>query len=260
MVHPLRVLIVDDEPLAREGIRLLLRRMSDVEVVAEAGDGAAAIAAIRRLRPELVLLDVQMPGTSGFDVLEALASEPLPLVIFVTAHDCHAVQAFDVQALDYVLKPIVPARLADAITRARAELARTAAEANDAAVAPGAERSPLRAGAPRPSYATRFAIRDCDRFLLVRTADLDWVESAANYVRLVARGHGYLLRMTLTEMERRLDPAQFVRVHRTTIVSTSRIREIRPDLHGDFDVVLLDGRTLRMSRHYRDRVLKPALR
>jgi two-component system, LytTR family, response regulator len=248
----LRVLVVDDEPLAREGVRLLLARLPDVTVVGEAGDGREAVAAVRRLRPDLVLLDVQMPGPDGFAVVEALASEPLPLVIFVTAHDVHAVRAFDVHALDYVLKPIVPARLADAVDRARAEIARGAAgrgmeAATDRA---GADGGP--AAAP---YATRFAVRDRDRFLLVRAADLDWVESAANYVRLSARGRDYLLRGTMAEMERRLDPAVFTRIHRSTIVNTSRIREIRPDPHGDFDVVLIDGRTLRMSRNYRHGLL-----
>jgi two-component system, LytTR family, response regulator len=234
----LRVLVVDDEPLAREGVRLVLARLPDVAVVGEAGDGREAVAAVRRLRPDLVLLDVQMPGADGFAVMEALVAEPLPLVIFVTAHDAHAVRAFDVHALDYVLKPIVPARLAEAVQRARAEIARGVADSPT--VAP---------------YATRFAVRDRDRFLLVRAADLDWVESAANYVRLSARGREYLLRGTMSEMERRLDPAVFTRIHRSTIVNTSRIREIRPDPHGDFDVVLIDGRSLRMSRNYRHGLL-----
>ncbi len=238
MPRQLRVLVVDDEPLAREGVRLVLARLPDVAVVGEAGDGREAVAAVRRLRPDLVLLDVQMPGADGFAVMEALVAEPLPLVIFVTAHDAHAVRAFDVHALDYVLKPIVPARLAEAVQRARAEIARGVADSPT--VAP---------------YATRFAVRDRDRFLLVRAADLDWVESAANYVRLSARGREYLLRGTMSEMERRLDPAVFTRIHRSTIVNTSRIREIRPDPHGDFDVVLIDGRSLRMSRNYRHGLL-----
>jgi two-component system LytT family response regulator len=210
------------------------------------------VAAVRRLRPDLVLLDVQMPEADGFAVMEALAAEPLPLVIFVTAHDAHAVRAFDVHALDYVLKPIVPARLVAAVDRARAEIARGVAGRGREG---WTDRAGADGGPTAAPYATRFAVRDRDRFLLVPAADLDWVESAANYVRLSARGRDYLLRGTMAEMERRLDPAVFTRIHRATIVNTSRIREIRPDSRGDFDVVLIDGRTLRMSRHYRDGLL-----
>ena len=252
MARQLRVLVVDDEPLAREGVRLLLARLPDVAVVGEAGDGREAVAAVRRLRPDLVLLDVQMPGADGFAVMEALAAKPLPLVIFVTAHDAHAVQAFDVHALDYVLKPIAPARLADAVNRARAEIARGVA---DRPMEAATDKAGADGGPTVAPYATRFAVRDRDRFLLVRSADLDWVESAANYVRLSARGRDYLLRGTMAEMELRLDPSVFTRIHRSTIVNTARIREIRPDPHGDFHVVLIDGRTLRMSRNYRHGLL-----
>ncbi len=242
----LRALIVDDEPLARDGMRLMLRAMPDIDIVGEAGDGVAAVRAIATLRPDVVLLDIQMPGMSGFDVVKQIAVEHLPLIVFVTAYDEHALKAFDVHAFDYLLKPLNRERLAEAITRVRADLARGA---------PDRDRVLDLVQGTRLSRAVRFTVRDRDRYVLVRASDIDWVEAAANYVRLNTRGRGFMLRMTLAEMERRLDPAEFIRIHRSTIVNTSRIKEIRPDAHGDYDIVLADGRTLKMSRSYRERVL-----
>jgi two-component system, LytTR family, response regulator len=242
----LRALIVDDEPLARDGIRLMLRAMPDVDIVGEAGDGVAAVRAIAALRPDVVLLDIQMPGMSGFDVVKQIAAEHLPLIVFVTAYDEHALKAFDVHAFDYLLKPLNRDRLTEAITRVRADLARGA---------PDRDRVLDLVQGTRLPRAVRFTVRDRDRYVLVRASDIDWIEAAANYVRLNTRGRGFMLRMTLAEMERRLDPAEFIRIHRSTIVNTARIKEIRPDAHGDYDIVLADGRTLKMSRSYRERVL-----
>ncbi len=245
----LRALIVDDEPLARDGMRLMLRAMSDVDIVGEAGDGVAAVRAIATLRPDVVLLDIQMPGMSGFDVLAQTAPEHLPLIVFVTAHDEHALKAFNVHAFDYLLKPVNRERLTEAMSRVRADLSRGAPDRDrvlDVLQDPAVER---------PPRALRFTVRDRDRYVLVRASDIDWIEAAANYVRLNTRGRGFMLRMTLVEMERRLDPAEFIRIHRSTIVNASRITEIRPDAHGDYDVVLTEGRTLKMSRSYRERVL-----
>jgi two-component system LytT family response regulator len=238
MSPPIRALIVDDEPLARDGLRLLLGAMPDVAVVGEAGDGVAAVRAIGALRPDVVLLDVQMPGLNGFDVVERAAPDHLPLIVFVTAYDEYALRAFQVHAFDYLLKPVNRARLADAMARVHADLAR-GGSARERVMDVVDDVRLARAGQPpdRPRHATRFAVRDRDRFVLVRTAD------------------GFLLRMTLSEMERRLDPAVFTRIHRSTIVNTSRVKEIRPDAHGDYDVVLTDGRTLRMSRSFRERLL-----
>jgi two-component system LytT family response regulator len=252
---PLRTLIVDDEPLARDGIRLMLRAMSAVEIVGEAGDGIAAVRAIEELRPDVVLLDIQMPGMNGFDVIAQSSPEHLPLVVFVTAYDEYALKAFDVHAFDYVLKPVNRARLADAMARVRADLARGAPDRDRVLDVIQDVRS---GGAPSPArvpHAVRFTVRDRDRYVLVRAADIDWIEAAANYVRLNTRGRGFLLRMTLVEMERRLDPSEFIRIHRSTIVNTSRIKEIKPDAHGDYDIMLADGRTLKMSRSFRERVL-----
>jgi len=256
MSTSIRALIVDDEPLAREGMRMMLGAVPDVEVVGEAGDGVAAVRAIDALRPDVVLLDVQMPGLSGFDVVEQAAPCPLPLIVFVTAYDEYALRAFQVHAFDYLLKPVNRGRLADAMARVRADLARGGA-ARERVMDVVDDVRLGKAGAPadRPRYTTRFAVRDRDRYVLVRVADVDWIDAAANYVRLESRGHGFLLRMTLAEMERRLDPAVFTRIHRSTIVNTSRVKEIRPDAHGDYDVVLNDGRMLRMSRSFRERLL-----
>jgi two-component system, LytTR family, response regulator len=256
MTPPLRALIVDDEPLARDGLRLMLGGMPDVHVVGEAGDGAAAVRAIGTLCPDVVLLDVQMPGQSGFDVVERVAADHLPLVVFVTAYDEYALRAFQVHAFDYLLKPVSPARLSDAIGRVRADMLRGAPPRERVLDVVDSVRLAT-AGRPaeRSRYTLRFAVRDRDRYVLVRTVDIDWIEAAANYVRLNTRGRAFLLRMTIGEMEGRLDPAVFTRIHRSTIVNTARVQEIRPDPHGDYDVVLTDGRTLRMSRSFRERLL-----
>ena len=255
MTLRVRTLIVDDEPLARDGLRLMLGTLPDVDVVGEAGEGTAAVQAIRTLRPDVVLLDVQMPGQSGFDVVERVAPDHLPLVVFVTAYDEHALRAFQVHAFDYLLKPVSQARLAEALLRVRADMMRGAParervlDVVDAVRIGAGERTATR------RYTARFAVRDRDRYVLVRTADVDWIDAAANYVRLNTRGRALLLRMTLSEIEGRLDPAVFTRIHRSTIVNTTRVQEIRPDPHGDYEVVLTDGRTLRMSRTFRERLL-----
>jgi len=233
-----------------------LRPMPDVEIVGEASDGVGALRAIQSVQPDLVLLDIQMPGMSGFDVIAQCASDDLPLVIFVTAYDEYALKAFEVHAFDYLLKPVNRARLAEAMVRVRNDLARGAPDRDRvvdvAHAARGGSDNTLPTRSPR---AVRFTVRDRDRYVLVRAADIDWIEAAANYVRLNTRGRGFMLRMTLAEMERRLDPAEFMRIHRSTIVNTSRIKEIKPDAHGDYDIVLTDGRTLKMSRSFRERVL-----
>jgi two-component system LytT family response regulator len=255
MASTIRTLIVDDEPLAREGMRLLLGRVADVEIVGEAGDGQAAIDAIRRLHPDLALLDVQMPGLTGFDVVDEVAGEHLPLIVFVTAYDEYALKAFDVHAFDYLVKPVHPDRLIEALARVRLDLARGAPARERVMDIVDAVRGSSGNGT-LPRYPLRFAVKDGERFVLVRAADVDWVDAAANYVRLHVRNREYLVRRTLTEMERQLEPSQFTRIHRSTIVNVSRIREVRPEPQGDFTVVLADGRTLRMSRTFRERLLR----
>jgi two-component system LytT family response regulator len=256
----IRTLVVDDEPLAREGIRVRLAVERDVEVVGEAADGPAAVEAIRRLLPDLVMLDVQMPGMNGFEVLARVAGDCLPAVVFVTAYDSYALRAFEVHALDYLLKPFTAARLHEAVARARESLERDGDRADlDAMLRLIEERERSGANPPadrRPGQARRWALRDGERWLMLRADEVDWIEAAANYVRFHARGTAFLLRGTMAALEATLDPRQFARIHRSTIVNLDRVREVRPEWHGDFDVVLTDGQVLRMSRRYRQALLR----
>jgi two-component system, LytTR family, response regulator len=277
----IRTVVVDDEPLARDGLRVRLGREDDVEIVGEAADGPSAVDAILSLRPDLVFLDIQIPGFDGFDVVARTAANHLPTIVFVTAYDRYALRAFEVHALDYLLKPIAHRRLQEALRRARHELARRDREGNPLdreAPPPDGERdrsSPaidgLRSllderesattaalaatGGPAPRYALRFTVRDGERYVLLRVADVDWAEASANYVRLHVGPRTYQMRTTMSELERQLDPGQFTRIHRSTIVNLDRVREIRPEWHGEYDVALVTGATLRLSRGYRDRLL-----
>lgn len=232
----IRALIVDDEPLARRGIRLRLAEHADIEIVGEAEDGPAAARMITALLPDLVFLDVQLPGMSGFDVLADTAEIHLPVIVFVTAYDQYAVNAFEVRAIDYLLKPIAKDRFDEALRRARRELAEGKRPAADL-------------------LATRLTVRKGDRYLLVKLEDIDWLEAAGNYVEVHARGVESLIRATLASLERRLDPQRFVRIHRSTIVNVDRVAEIRSDAHGDFDVTLTGGKVLRMTRNFSERLL-----
>jgi two-component system, LytTR family, response regulator len=275
----IRTVVVDDEPLAREGLRVRLGREEDVEIVGEADDGPSAVEAILTLKPDLVFLDVQIPGFDGFEVVARTASTYLPTIVFVTAYDRYALRAFEVHALDYLLKPIAHRRFQEALRRARHELARRVRESAASAGHEGAgtEAESLSAVADRlrrmlddreaagttkplvasegPRYAMRFTVRDGERYVLVRVADVDWAEASANYVRLHVGPRTYQMRTTMSELERQLDPAQFTRIHRSAIVNLDRIREIRPEWHGEYEVALVTGATLRLSRGYRDRLL-----
>ena len=226
----IRTVIVDDEPLARQGIRLRLEREKDIEIAGEAADGPAAVELIHAARPDLLFLDVQMPGMTGFDVLGEIADAHVPVVIFVTAHDDYAIRAFEVEAVDYLLKPFTKERFDEALRRARRDL--TASE-------------PL----------ARLVVRSRDAFIILKTDEIDWVEAAANYVDVHARGRSFLMRATISGLEQRLDPKRFVRIHRSAIVYIDRVAEVRSDAHGDFDVTLSGGKVLRMTRSYSERLL-----
>jgi two-component system LytT family response regulator len=252
----IRTLIVDDEPLARDGLRVRLQRESDVEIIGEAGDGPGAVEAIRSLHPDLVFLDVQMPGMDGFEILEQVAAEHLPIVVFVTAHDEHALRAFDVHALDYLLKPVADDRFLESLRRARAALdAETPAAGVRERLAGALDAQAAAATATRPAVIRRFVVKERGRYLLVPAEEVSWIGAAGNYAEIHARGGAYLVRATIADLAARLDPARFARIHRSTIVQIDRIREIIPEWHGDFDVVMEDGTTLRMSRGFRDRLL-----
>lgn len=263
----IRTLLVDDEPLARQGLRVRLSRESDVEIAGEAEDGPSAVDAIFALKPDLVFLDIQMPGFDGFDVLAKTASEHLPAVVFVTAYDRYALRAFAVHALDYLLKPLTHRRFQDSMRRARTALDQSAAaesaerlrallDAHESSSAAAAITVASPPAAPDTDYAVRFTVRDGERFVLLRVRDIDWIEAAANYLKLHAGTKAYQLRMTMADVERRLEPAQFGRIHRSAIVNLDRVASIDPEWHGEYQVVLTTGTRLRLSRSYRDRLLQ----
>jgi two-component system LytT family response regulator len=242
----IRVLIVDDEPIARRGIRQQLRGEADLEVMGECGDGAAAIDAITELAPDLVFLDIQMPEVDGFDVVEAIGVARMPAVVFVTAYDEHALRAFDVHAVDYVLKPIDRHRFRTAVERARRRLAH-APEQFDRRIAAALGELGRRAH----DYAKRLAIKGDGRVILVDVDEVDRLEAAGNYVEVHSAARHHLVRETMASLEARLDPARFVRVSRSSIVNATRVRELQPMFNGDFVVVLRDGTKVAGSRRYR---------
>lgn len=254
----LRVLIVDDEPVARSRIRLVLEEVEDVRITAECGDGPRAVRAIRAGDPDLVFLDVQMPGLGGFEVIDAVGVDRMPMVIFVTAYDEHALKAFEVHAFDYLLKPFDDDHLLGVLARARDRLRadrdrslghRLAALLGNggAATVPAAARTTVR----------HFTVKDEERFRFVPASAVDWIEAAGNYVRLHSEGGTYRIRSTLGGLEERLDPTRFVRIHRSTIVNLDRVREVQPWFSGDYLAILATGDQLRVSRTYRDALLRP---
>jgi two-component system LytT family response regulator len=240
--------IVDDEPLPRERIATLLSAHPEIEVAAECGDGGEAVRVIAETQPDLVFLDIQMPVLDGFEVLEALSPGPLPSVIFVTAFDEYAVRAFEVSALDYLLKPIDPARFEQALARAVDRL-RSARPDGGAELVAFLSRWRAERG-----YAARFVVRSGGKLTLVRTSDVDWIDAAGNYVRLHCGGRQHLLRETMKSIEARLDPDVFVRVHRSAIVNVDRIASLEPYFHGEYVVVMRDGTKLTSSRSHSGRL------
>ena len=251
----IRVGIVDDEPVAREGLRLWLDAEPGVTVVGEAGSATEAVALVRRERPDLLFLDVQMPEGDGFDVLEAIGGDHLPEVIFVTAHERHALRAFDVAALDFLLKPVRADRFGVALERARRELARGEEREGPARLSALLDHVRGAAGPDGSRRIERFAVRTRDRFIIVPAAEVRWIGAAANYAELHLAGATHLVRATIADLEAGLDPARFARIHRGTIVRLDCVREVIPATHGDYDVMLSDGTVLKLSRRFRTRLL-----
>ena len=249
----MRCLIVDDEPLARERLRGLLRDERDVEIAAECADGRKAVAAILKLEPDLVFLDVQMPGLDGFGVLEALPPESIPAVIFVTAYDQYALRAFDAQALDYLLKPFDRERFQKALARAREQLRKRQAGTLEPRLLALLEQLE-----ERKPYLERLVIKSAGRVYFLRTSEVDWIEAEGNYVRLHTGKEAHLLRETMNHLETRLDPQRFLRIHRSTIVNIERIKELHPWFKGEHVVILRDGARLTLGRAYRDRLKRIA--
>jgi two-component system LytT family response regulator len=262
----LRIVTVDDEPLARDCIRLALRGEAGCEIAAECPDGERAVQAIEREAPDLVFLDVQMPGMDGFGVIERIGAERMPPVIFVTAFEEHALRAFGVHALDYLLKPFGDDRFRQALGHARRRIhtehdgelgRRLHALLRD--VHGGARPGPHPPAAPASPYATWLTVSAQNRTQFVRVDEVDWMEADGKYVRLHAGTRAHLIRGSLAAVAERLDPAHFVRIHRSTVVNVARIREVQPWMGGDHLAILRDGTQLRVSRTFRGALLRPDL-
>ncbi len=247
---PIRTVIADDEAPGRRTLRLLLRGDPDVDVVAECASGPETVAAVRAEQPDLVFLDIQMPGATGFEVLDALRGEASPRVVFVTAHGEHALRAFDVAAVDYVLKPFDDDRFARALERAKEAVRERQALAL-------AQRLGALVARPEPPAASerpleRIAVRDRGNVHLVPAEEIDWIGAQDYYAELHAGAQSYLVREPLRSLERRLDPRCFARIHRAAIVNVKRVRTLEPTTHGEWTVVLRDGQRLRLSRSHRE--------
>jgi two-component system, LytTR family, response regulator len=251
----IRALIVDDEALARGRLRKLLAQAPDLEILGECSNGPEAIAFIRAQRPDLVFLDVQMPEVSGFDVLRALPEETWPAVVFVTAHDQHAIEAFEVHALDYLLKPFTQARLLAAVQRARRHLETRTLAANNQQLAQW-----LQANKTESAYLSRIAVKTGQQTLFIRVEDLDYIESVGNYAVLHTRTENHVLRETLTSLEAKLPPTLFLRISRSVLVNLQCVKGLQATPRGEYLVVLQDNRQLMMTRgvkEIQERLLYP---
>jgi len=270
----IRTMIVDDEPAARRGVQLLLEKDPDIAVVGEAASGHEAVRKLKAEKPDLVFLDVQMPELNGFKVLQSLDAAELPAVIFTTAFDQHALEAFEVNAVDYLLKPYEDDRFWTALRRAKSEIARRQTDALSAKLSqllehlqgnlgPAVEAAPSAvpsvvepAGAPEPESVTRerILLRSGGEIFFLRAEDVDWIEAEGDYMKFHAAGRAHLLRETMSNLESRLDPKRFVRIHRSTIVNIDRVKKLSPSFAGEYAVILQDGTKLRLSRGYHDRL------
>ena len=264
MSDVLRTLIVDDESLARRGLKLRLAQIEGVEVVAEASNGREALQLMVEYQPDLVLLDIQMPEMSGFDVVAKLQQDQMPMVIFVTAFDQYAIEAFKVQAIDYLLKPIEEELLAKAIARAKQRL-HERKEIKDkqsllelviglTGKSVTSVTQLLRDHAGVKSYPDKLAIKDGSETTLVAMQDIDWVDAAGDYMCVHALGETHVMRITMKELEAQLDPATFQRVHRSTIVNLARVVKVCSHMNGEFYLALINGSSVKMSRSYKDKV------
>ena len=245
------ILIVDDEPLAREGLRMLLADDPQVAAIWEAKNGSEAVTAIREHRPDLVFLDVQMPEMDGFQVVQEVGPERMPAVVFVTAHDQYAIRAFEINALDYLLKPLTAERFQRSLERATARLT-TDPEVSGRIV------SLLEAIANPSSYAKRMAVRSGTRTLFVPVEEIEWIQAAENYVELHFSGACHLLQATMNIVEASLHPEMFLRIHRSLIVNVGRIKELQPAGHGEYVVVLHNGSRFQSGRSYHEKLKRLA--
>ena len=248
MPHKIKTLIIDDEELARDRLRSLLSREPRIEILGEAGDGQSAVTAIEKLKPDLVFLDVQMPELNGFEVLQAIDERKRPNVVFVTAHDKFALQAFDVHAVDYLLKPFDRERFQLALNRAIAKIDAQKPGQPDTALTSVVEE------AAKSGPVERLLVKSEGRVLLVKVDDIDFVEAADNYVSLRVGKDSHMMRETMNSLEGRLPPGKFMRISRSAIVNVERIQELQPMFHGEYIVILKTGAKLTLSRSYRDKI------
>jgi two-component system LytT family response regulator len=248
-VPPIRAVVVDDEAPARDGLRLRLEREPDVTLVAEFDSADAALGRLDDLAPDVLFLDVRMPGLSGLDLAARLGRDPPPVVVFVTAFDHYAIEAFGVQALDYLVKPYDDERFAATLGRVRARLA----ELQDGALGRRVRSALTQDGPPSGSRGLeRVAVKTENGVTFVRTETIDWIEAARDHVRLHVGADTHMVRETLGRLVETLDPKRFIRIHRSTVVNLDRLVELQPYFHGEFIAVLQGGRRLKVSRHHRD--------
>jgi two-component system, LytTR family, response regulator len=252
-MNKIRTLIVDDEPIARKGIRRELEHERDVEIVAECANGRDAVAAIQKQKPDLVFLDLQMPELDGLSVVETVGVEQMPTVIFVTAYDEFALRAFEIHALDYILKPFNSERFQQALQRAKRQIQQANLDGVSQkllALIEGSERRP----SASQTYLERIVVKSGGKIFFINTEEIDWIEAADNYVRLHVGKASHLVPGTMNRLEGKLSPAVFLRIHRSTIVNTTRIKELEPLFHGEYVITLANGKELTSSRTYRDKL------
>jgi two-component system LytT family response regulator len=245
----IQTLIVDDEPLARERLRDLLQTHPEIEIIGECANGNDAVRVIKEQAPDLVFLDVEMPGMDGFGVIDSLEPSAIPAIIFVTAYDQYAVRAFEVYAVDYLLKPFDQERFEKALERAKKELTGSESASISRRILDALEEIKN-----RPHHLERLVIKMNGHVFFIKVEEIDWLEAEGNYVRLHAGKESYLLRDTITSLEKQLDPKVFVRVHRSAIVNIDRIKELQPWFHGEYRIVLREGVELTLSRNYKDKL------
>ncbi|HVU26022.1 MAG TPA: LytTR family DNA-binding domain-containing protein [Opitutus sp.] len=259
----IRTIIVDDEPAARRGVRLLLERDPEIELAGEAASGTEAVELVARTRPELAFLDVQMPGFDGFELLGCLQPAETPVVVFVTAYDEHALRAFEVNAVDYLLKPFDDARFAAALARAKHAVRRRPVEMVDARLSQLLSYlKNVPAAAAPPENSERILVKSSGEIFFLKADEIDWIEAEGDYMKFHVGGKTHLMRETMARLEARLDTKKFVRIHRSTIVNIDRMRKLSPSFAGEYAVVLHDGTKLKLSRGYHERIaalLKQAL-
>jgi len=255
MENKIRVLIVDDEPLARRGIRQLLETEKDFEIAGEAANGREAASVIDKLKPDLIFLDIQMPLLDGFSFVEKMGAQNLPEIVFVTAYDEHAIRAFEINALDYLLKPIDPERFVKTLNRVREQMKETQTKELDQRISSLLQSlGSVKSNAEQPTYLERVAVKIAEHIEFVDVNEIDWISSEGNYVQLHTKSKTHLLRETMDGIERKLNPQKFLRLRRSTIVRIEQIKELHPLFNGEFVVILKDDTKLSSSRRYRQKL------